>query len=112
MTTKLTFRNCAVLALALATFVQVDPVSLVTQGSISSEALARVGHPLTPRSVAGVGRRTTRRTVRRTIRRTSVYVARLPAGCVRTSVNGTSVWHCGGRYYQHAGSRYVVVQVN
>ena len=44
MTTKLTFRNCAVLALALATFVQVDPVSLVTLGSISS-TLARVGHP-------------------------------------------------------------------
>lgn len=108
MTTKLIFRNCAVLALALATFVQVDPVSLVTLGSISSQALARVGHPLTPGSVAGVARRTTRRT----IRRTSVYVARLPAGCVRTSVNGTSVWHCGGRYYQHTGSKYVVVHVN
>ena len=108
MTTKFTFRNCTVLALALATFVQVDPVSLATRGSMSSEAVAKVGRPLTPGSVAGVARRTTRRT----IRRTSVYVARLPAGCAKTSVNGTAVWHCGGRYYQHTGSRYVVVQVN
>lgn len=108
MTTKLTFRNCAVLALALATFVQIDPVSLVTQGSISSEALARVGRPLTATSAAGVARRATRRT----IRRTSVYVARLPAGCVKTSVNGTAIWHCGAKYYQHTGSKYVVVHVN
>lgn len=108
MTTRFTFRNCAVLALALATFVQVDAVSVVTQGSISSQALARVGHPLTPGSAAGVARRTTRRT----IRRTSVYVASLPAGCVKTSVNGTTIWHCGAKYYQHTGSRYVVVLVN
>lgn len=108
MTTKLTFRNCAVLALALATFVQIDPISLVTRGSISSEALARVGRPLTATSAAGVARRATRRT----IRRTSVYVARLPAGCAKTSVNGTTVWHCGGKYYQHSGSKYVVVHIN
>ena len=108
MTMKFTFRGCAVVAVALAAFVQIDPVSLMTQGSISSEALARVGRPLTATSAAGVARRTTRRT----IRRTSVYVARLPAGCVKTSVNGTVVWHCGGKYYQHTGSKYVVVHVN
>ena len=108
MTTKFTFRNCTVLALALATFVQIDPISLVTQGSISSQALARVGHPLTPGSVAGVARRTTRRT----IHRTTVYVARLPVGCVKTSVNGTSIWHCGATYYQHTGTKYVVVHIN
>jgi hypothetical protein len=108
MTTKFTFRNCAVVAVALAAFVQIDPVSLMTQGLISSEALARVGRPLTATSAAGVARRTTRRT----IRRTSVYVARLPAGCAKTSVNGTVVWHCGGKYYQHSGSKYVVVHVN
>jgi len=108
MTMKFTFRNCAVMALALATFVEVDPASLVTRGSMSSEAIAKVGRPLTPGSAAGVARRTTRRT----IRRTNVYVARLPAGCAKTSINGTAVWHCGGRYYQHTGSKYVVVQVN
>jgi hypothetical protein len=108
MTTKFTLRNSIVMALALATFVEVDPVSLMTRGSMSSEAIAKVGRPLTPGSVAGVARRTTRRT----IRRTSVYVARLPAGCVKTSVNGTSIWHCGTRYYQHTGSKYVVVHVN
>ena len=108
MTTKFTLRNSVVLALALATFVQVDPISVVTQGSISSQALARVGRPLTPGSVAGVARRTTRRT----IRRTNVYIARLPAGCVKTSVNGISIWHCGATYYQHTGSKYVVVHVN
>ena len=108
MTTKSTLRNCIVMALALATFVEVDPVSLVTRGSMSSEAIAKVGQPLTPDSAAGVARRATRRT----IRRTSVYVARLPAGCAKTSVNGTTVWHCGGKYYQHSGSKYVVVHIN
>ncbi|QKC86328.1 hypothetical protein [Mesorhizobium sp. NZP2077] len=108
MTTKFTLRNSIVLALALATFLQIDPVSLVSGGSVSSEALARVGRPLTPGSVAGVARRTTRRT----IHRTHVYIRTLPAGCVKTSVNGTSVWHCGATYYQHTGSQYVVVKVN
>lgn len=108
MTTKFALRNSIVMALALATFVEVDPASLVTRGSISSEAIAKVGRPLTPGSAAGVARRTTRRT----IRRTSVYVSRLPAGCVKASVNGTLVWHCGAKYYQPSGSRYVVVQIN
>lgn len=74
---------------------------------MSTEAIAKVGRPLTPGSAAGVARRTTRRT----IRRTSVYVSRLPAGCVKTSVNGTSVWYCGARYYQPSDPRYVV-QIN
>lgn len=76
-------------------------------GFISS-AEARIGRPLTPVSVAGVARRTTRRV----IRRSTIYVAALPAGCVRTSVNGVTVWRCGGTYYQSYSGRYVVVYVN
>lgn len=51
--------------------------------SINS-AQARVGRPLTPVSVAGVARRTTRRTVRR-----NVYGA--GAACVQVYVNGAYV---------------------
>jgi len=108
MTTKLTLRNSIVLVLALATFVQIDPISFATGGSVSSEADAKVGRPLTPGSAAGVARRTTRRT----IRRTHVYVRALPAGCVKTTVNGTSIWHCGSTYYQRTSSQYVVVHIN
>ncbi|MCA1443572.1 hypothetical protein I6F07_25830 [Ensifer sp. IC4062] len=77
-------------------------------GSFVSEAQAVVGRPLTPASVAGVARRTTRRV----IRRSTVYVATLPAGCVSTSVNGVVVWRCGGVYYQPYGGRYVVVYID
>ncbi|RMI15689.1 hypothetical protein [Sinorhizobium meliloti] len=72
------------------------------------DAQARVGRPLTPGSVAGVARRTTRRTVRRS----AIYVAALPAACVKTSVSGVVVWRCGGTYYQSYGGRYVVVYVD
>ena len=41
-----------------------------------SDAQARVGRPLTPVSVAGVARRTTRRTIRR-----GAYIATIPRGC-------------------------------
>ncbi|MDW9619345.1 hypothetical protein [Sinorhizobium meliloti] len=68
-------------------------------------AQARVGRPLTP---AGVARRTTRRT----IRRSAIYVAALPAACVKTSVSGTVLWQCGATYYQPYGGRYVVVYVD
>lgn len=77
-------------------------------GSFVSEAYAIVGRPLTPGSVAGVARRTTRRV----IRRSSMYVATLPAGCVRANVNGIVVWRCGGAYYQPYGGRYVVVYID
>ena len=83
-------------------------VGALPLGSFVSDAQARVGRPLTPGSVAGVARRTTRRT----IRRSTVYVAALPAGCVRTSVNGVVVWRCGGVYYQPYGGRYVVVYID
>jgi hypothetical protein len=42
-----------------------DNVSSTQQSSLITQADARIGRPLTPGSVAGVGRRTTRRAVRR-----------------------------------------------
>lgn len=80
----------------------------IPPGSIVSSAEARMGRPLTPGSVAGVARRTTRRVVRRS----TVYVAALPAACATVSVNGMRLWQCGGTYYQAYGGRYVVVYVN
>ncbi|RNJ46273.1 hypothetical protein DNR46_10295 [Mesorhizobium japonicum] len=78
-------------------------------GLAISQAQARLGRPLTPRSVAGVGRRTTRRVTRRVIRRSTIYVARLPGSCRTVVLDGVHVWHCGNTYYQSAGGRYVVV---
>jgi hypothetical protein len=49
--------------LALVLFVEFDPVSIALSGSSTGEAIARVGRPATPVSVAGVARRTTRRCV-------------------------------------------------
>jgi hypothetical protein len=79
-----------------------------TGASIAPSAEARVGRPLTPRSVAGVARRTTRRVVRRS----TIYVAALPRGCAKVHVNGASYWHCGGQYYQSYSGRYVVVYIH
>ena len=60
-------KNCALLALGAAVFVggmswsgNTRPASV---GELFAQAEARVGRPLTPVSVAGVARRTTRRTV-------------------------------------------------
>ncbi|WP_441338826.1 hypothetical protein [Mesorhizobium sp.] len=80
----------------------------IPAGSIVSSAEARVGRPLTPGSVAGVARRTTRRVVRRS----TIYVAALPPACVRICINGAAVWQCGGTYYQPYGGRYVVIYVD
>jgi hypothetical protein len=72
--------------------------------SLTSDAEARVGRPLTPVSVAGVARRTTRRTIRR-----GAYIATIPPGCVYGSYYGYQLYSCGGAYYQRSGSGYVVV---
>jgi len=77
-------------------------------GLAIKDAEARVGRPATPRSVAGMSRRTTRRT----IRRTSVAIAALPRGCRTVVIEGTSLHHCGGTYYQPSGGKYVVVKVD
>ena len=77
-------------------------------GLLVAHAQAVVGRPATPGSVAGVARRTTRRV----IRRSTVYVAALPAGCARTSVNCVVVWRCGATYYQAYGGRNVVAYMD
>ena len=73
--------------------------------AVISNAEARVGRPLTPVSVAGVGRRTTRRVVRRT----AYTVAALPAGCVYGPYYGGNYYRCGGVYYEPSGNIYVQV---
>jgi len=78
------------------------------QGILIKDAAAIIGRPLTPVSVAGVARRTTRRV----IYRTAVYVPVLPAGCTTIIVEGTTLQQCGGTYYQPYGNQYVIVNVN
>ncbi len=73
-----------------------------------SEAHARPGRPMTPTSVAGVARRTTRRTIRRTNR----YVATLPRSCTTVTIDGTRLHHCGTSYYQSYNKQYVIVNVD
>lgn len=77
-------------------------------GVVVRDAEARVGRPLTPGSVAGVSRRTTRRAVRRT----TVYVATLPRGCSTVVIEGTTLHQCGGTYYQPYNGQYVVVNLD
>jgi len=74
----------------------------------TSEAEAKVGRPLTPLSVAGVARRTTRRT----IRRQAAYVAVLPRGCTTVIIEGMRLHKCGATYYQPQGNRFVVVIID
>jgi len=92
------------------------------------DAGAIVGRPLTPVSVAGVARRTTRRAVYATSVSTATaqqqaaasqqqaaaaeqqtaanrlppgtVVTALPAGCQSTTVDGVSLFNCGGLMYQ------------
>lgn len=90
------------LALLAADFTGIAPVP-----AFVGKAEARVGQPWTPASGAGVARRTTRRV----IRRSTIFVATLPPACVRTSIEGVTVWRCGGTYYQPYRGRYVVVTV-
>lgn len=81
---------------------------ILNEGMLIKEAEARVGRPMTPVSVAGVARRTTRRT----IRRTAVYVATLPVGCTTVVIEGVTLHQCGATYYQPYGSQYVIVNVD
>ena len=95
---------------------------------VVGEACAVVGRPLTPVSVAGVARRTTRRAVYATSVSTAsaqqqaaasqqqaaaaeqqaaanclppgTVVTALPAGCQSTTVDGVSLFNCGGVMYQ------------
>jgi hypothetical protein len=81
---------------------------LFNSSIIIRDVEARVGRPLTPVSVAGVARRTTRRT----IRRSTIYIASLPRGCTTVVIEGQSCYQCGGTYYQTHGTQYVVVYVD
>jgi hypothetical protein len=74
---------------------------------VLNDADARIGRPLTPMSVAGVARRTTRRA----IILSGTYVAALPPACTTIVIEGTMLHQCGGTYYQPSGSQYVVVNV-
>jgi hypothetical protein len=80
----------------------------LNKGILVEDAEARLGRPMTPVSVAGVARRTTRRTVQRT----AAYVSVLPAGCSTVIVEGMSLYQCGGTYYQSSGNQYVIVNVD
>jgi hypothetical protein len=93
-----------VAGLAVAT----NPVDLISTGKFTSQAEARIGRPMTPGSVAGVARRTTRRH----IRRSTIYHSTLPRGCTQIIIEGTSLWLCGATYYQPYNNQYVVVYVN
>jgi hypothetical protein len=72
---------------------------------VVNDAEARVGRPLTPVSVAGTARRTTRRVVRRT----NVRINALPAGCVYGPYYGGTYYNCAGVYYEPEGAVYVQV---
>jgi hypothetical protein len=102
---KNVFKKVLVVALATAFTFEIDPISLVTGKIGPQPAEATIGRPLTPGSVAGVARRTTRRAIRR-----GAYYNALPsATCVASTVYGYAVYDCGGVYYQSSGSGYVVV---
>lgn len=73
-------------------------------GFLFGQAEARVGHPATPASGAGVARRTTRRVIRR-----GAYRATLPGHCTYGTYYGYKLYSCGGTYYQRSGSGYVIV---
>ena len=106
MMTKWTIRKaaCVMTMFAAGLLIDTDLGSWFAKGPLVPDAQARVGRPLTPVSVAGVARRTTRRT----IRRSTIYLNTLPVGC--PLVNG--LYFCGGTYYQPYGGRYVVVYVD
>ncbi len=102
---KTIIRTIAIVITLLTTGLLTDGV--FNGGILINEAEARIGRPMTPVSVAGVARRTTRRT----IRRTAVYAATLPRGCRTVIIEGATLHQCGGAYYQPYGNRYVVVNV-
>ncbi len=73
--------------------------------SVVGRAEARVGRPITPVSVAGTARRTSRRVARRT----SYRINTLPAGCVYGPYYGGSYYNCGGTYFVKEGTVYIQV---
>jgi hypothetical protein len=77
---------------------------------LSNQAIARIGRPATPGSVAGVRRRTRRRTRRRVV--VGMSLVALPYGCATTRMmGGVSYYYCGGIYYQPQYQGTTVVYV-
>jgi hypothetical protein len=81
--------------------------------AVAGTALARVGRPMTPGSVAGVRRRTRRRTRRRMYYMSAgMTIYGLPYGCGgMRPYGGINMYYCGGIYYRpvHQGTTVVYV---
>lgn len=79
--------------------------------SISALAIARLGRPATPASVAGVRRRTRRRTRRRVA--VGMSMTALPYGCggATRMYHGVPSYYCGGIWYQPQQQGTTVVYV-
>jgi hypothetical protein len=103
---KTIIRTIAIVCSLLAAGTVTD--GLFNSGIMINKALAIVGRPMTPGSVAGVARRTTRRV----IRRSAIYVSTLPMGCTTVVIEGTTLHQCGSTYYQPSGTQYVEVYVD
>jgi hypothetical protein len=98
----------ALAAFGLGVAVEPDVSRWSAETGVVAPAEARIGRPLTPLSVAGVARRTTRRI----IRRSTIYIATLPRGCVTVVMNSANYYQCGATYYQPYQGQYVVVYVD
>jgi hypothetical protein len=100
---KPNMKSRVAMAGAIAAALLIETVMPLQTGGFVTRALAVVGHPLTPVSVAGASRRTARRTTRRVEYRQSI------AGCSPYR----SYYNCGGIYYaptvQNGTTVYVVV---
>jgi len=78
--------------------------------SLSAIALARIGRPLSPGSIAGVRRRTRRRTRRRMY--VGMSMSTLPYGCVSPVMRaGINYYYCGGIYYRPVYQGTTVVYI-
>ena len=86
-------------------------VSLVTTVVVvSKSAFARRGRPVSPTSVAGVGRRHRRRRRRRVYR--NMQLTSLPYGCSTTRIRGgVTYYYCGGIWYQPGYQGTTVIYV-
>ena len=83
--------------------------AVVTAG-FSAAALARVGRPASPTSVAGVRRRQRRRYRRRVHRHMTLYS--LPYSCTVTRVRGgVTYYYCTGIWYRPAYQGTTVVYI-
>jgi len=82
----------------------------IAAAGFSAVALARVGRPASPTSVAGTRRRTYRRRRRRVHRHMTLYT--LPYGCTVTRVRGgVTYYYCSGIWYRPAYQGTTVVYI-